>query len=245
MPQSERLERWGPLVAVVLMGWLTLVLWLDRTDGGGDVWRQRGLGVATWLVLLAALAAYSPLVRGQTAVVVVVATAVELTFSPLLEVYLYRFHNVPAYVPPGHGLVYLSAFALGHWPPLQRHLRSAAIVVGVGVGLWASYGWLLADRRDGLGFFWFVCLAAFLAWGPSRPVYVGAAVVVTWLELTGTHLGTWAWQPHDPILGVSVGNPPSGAAGGYGWFDLAGLLLAPAIVRRFSRDPRRETAETR
>jgi hypothetical protein len=30
---------------------------------------------------------------------------------------------------------------------------------------------------------------------------------------------------------VPIGNPPSGAAGGYGWFDLAGLLLAPRLVR--------------
>ena len=88
------------------------------------------------------------------------------------------------------------------------------MVAGVAIGAWASYGWLLAERRDGLGFFWFLCLAGFLLWGPSRPVYVGAAVVVTWLELAGTHLGTWAWQAHDPILGVTVGNPPSGAAGG-------------------------------
>jgi hypothetical protein len=68
------------------------------------------------------------------------------------------------------------------------------VVAGVAIGAWASYGWLLAERRDGLGFFWFLCLAGFLLWGPSRPVYVGAAVVVTWLELAGTHLGTWAWQ---------------------------------------------------
>lgn len=71
-------------------------------------------------------------------------------------------------------------------------------------------------------------------------MYVGAFVVVSHLELVGTALGTWAWQPHDPILGISIGNPPSGAAGGYGWFDLAGLLVAPyllALVVRISRRP--------
>jgi hypothetical protein len=228
-------ERHGLLLAVVLMGWLTVMLWLDRADGAGSIWRQRALGMATWLVLAGALTLCTPLVRAQVLVVVACATAVEFTFSPLLGVYLYRFHNVPMYVPPGHGLVYLSAFALGHWPPVQRHLRASAVVAAVAIGGWASYGLLFAERRDGLGFFWFLCLVGFLVWGPSRPVYVGAAVVVTWLELTGTHLGTWAWQPHDPILGVSVGNPPSGAAGGYGWFDLAGLLVAPWLVRWFSR----------
>ena len=76
-------------------------------------------------------------------------------------------------------------------------------------------------------------------------MYVGAAVVVTWLELAGTHVGTWAWQVHDPILGVTVGNPPSGAAGGYGWFDLAGLLIAPLIVAAVTRRRRPRVASVR
>jgi len=37
------------------MGWLTVVLWLDRAGGGGGLWLQRGLGVLTWGVLLVAL----------------------------------------------------------------------------------------------------------------------------------------------------------------------------------------------
>jgi hypothetical protein len=51
----------------------------------------------------------------------------------------------------------------------------------------------------------------------------------------GTHLGTWTWQEHDPTGIVSIGNPPSGAAGGYGWFDLAALLIAPGLIARWDR----------
>ena len=218
-----------------LMGWLTVVLWLDRSGGGGDPWRQRGLGLLTWAVLLLALRGVAPTVRAQTAVVVAFATCVEYVFSPTLEVYTYRFHNVPAYVPPGHGLVYLSAFALGHAAFVERHrLPCLAGVLGLG-GLWAGYGVLLADRPDLLGAFWFVCLALFVFFGPSQPVYVGAFVAVNWLELVGTHLGTWAWATHDPTGWVSIGNPPSGAAGGYGWFDLAGLLLARQLLALWAR----------
>jgi hypothetical protein len=54
--------------------------------------------------------------------------------------------------------------------------------------------------------------------------------VVTYLELLGTWLGTWAWQTHDPTGLVAIGNPPSGAAGGYGWFDLAAVLAGPALL---------------
>jgi len=37
---------------------------------------------------------------------------------------------------------------------------------------------------------------------------------------------------YDTIMGwVAQGNPPSIAAGGYGWFDLYAILLAPTLVR--------------
>ncbi|MBA2560074.1 MAG: hypothetical protein H0V07_09340, partial [Propionibacteriales bacterium] len=102
---------WPPMVIVaVVVGWITTVLALDADSG---LWLQRLLGLATWGVLVAVLSREAPLVRMQTAVVVVFATIVEFTFSPALEVYVYRFHNVPMYVPPGHGLVYLAALAIG------------------------------------------------------------------------------------------------------------------------------------
>lgn len=238
-------QRHGLAVAVALMGWLTVVLFLDRASADGSLTRQRVLGGLTWLVLLGALACFHRVVRAQAVVVVAFATLVEYVCSPTLEVYLYRFHNVPAYVPPGHGLVYLSAFALGHWTLTHTHLRAATVAVVTLGGVWAGYGVFLADRPDVLGAFWYLCLVGFLRWGPSRPVYVGAAVVVTWLELAGTHLGTWEWMRHDPILGISMGNPPSGAAGGYGWFDLAGLLVAPYVIglcARLTRDRSRAPA---
>ncbi len=63
--------------------------------------------------------------------------------------------------------------------------------------------------------------------------------MVTYLELLGTWLGTWEWQTHDPTGLVTIGNPPSGAAGGYGWFDLAAVLLGPAVLAVAQRQLRR------
>ncbi|MGZ4494554.1 MAG: hypothetical protein ACXVWU_07645 [Nocardioides sp.] len=226
--------RLHPASSLLMMGWLTVVLWLDRVGGGGSHPQQRGLGLLTWVVLAWALTRVDATVRAQTLVVVAFATVVEFVFSPTLGVYTYRFHNVPMYVPPGHGLVYLSAFALGHADVVRRHLRACTAAVLVLGGAWALHG-LVAARPDALGAFWFVCLAAFLLWGPSTMVYVGAFVVVSWLELVGTHLGTWVWGTHDPTGWVTIGNPPSGAAGGYGWFDLAGLLAAPVVLRLVRR----------
>lgn len=219
----------GPVVVVVC--WIGLILLVDAAALApqAEVARQVVLGVTTWGLLLALAARQSPLVRAQTAVVVVLATLVEYTFSPLLEAYVYRIGTVPLFVPPGHGLVYLAALCIGRSVPLTRHPRvtvAATVLIG---GSWAGYALLAHD--DQLGAFWFLCLLGFLRWGRSRMLYVGAFVVVSYLELLGTALGTWAWAPVDPVLGVvGQGNPPSGAAGGYGWFDLYALLLAPRVL---------------
>ncbi|HET9654923.1 MAG TPA: hypothetical protein VFP72_06195 [Kineosporiaceae bacterium] len=204
---------------------------LGAPPGAAEPVRQVLLGLATWAVLAGLLRRESALVRTQTLVVVALATGVEYTFSPLLQAYVYRIGTVPLFVPPGHGLVYLAALALGRSAVVRsarRPLVTATVVLG---GAWGSWGVLGAGRPDHLGAFWFCCLFGFLAWGPSRTVYVGAFVVVSYLELTGTALGTWAWATRDPVLHVvGQGNPPSGAAGGYGWFDLYALLLAPRLL---------------
>jgi hypothetical protein len=228
--QGSSRPRSTAFVVVTVIGWITTVLLIDS---GSTLSTQRLLGVATWGVLLLLLSRESGLVRAQTAVVVVFASAIEFTFSPLLEVYLYRFHNVPAYVPPGHGLVYLAALAIGRSVFVRAHTRACMTVTLVAGGAYAAYGLLIADRTDVLGAFWYLCMVGFFRWGPSQGLYVGAFLVVTYLELAGTGLGTWTWQSHDPTGLVAVGNPPSGAAGGYGWFDLAALLTGPWLLSRW------------
>jgi hypothetical protein len=222
-----------PLVAAVILAWIGLVLVAASPPlpAGAELVRQLALGGATWGVLVVLLRRETPLVRAQTLVVVALATCVEYTFSPLLQAYTYRIGTVPLFVPPGHGLVYLAALTLGRSVLVGRYRRPlVAVTVLVGCA-WAAAGVLgIAGRHDVLGAFWLACLLGFLAWGPNPRLYVGAFVVVSYLELAGTALGIWHWAPTDPVLHViGQGNPPSGAAGGYGWFDLWALLLAPRL----------------
>lgn len=213
---------------------LAVLLWIPATllaDVGGDLARQWLLGVVAWVLLLWLLAAEAPVVRAQTAVAVGFATAMEYTCAPLLGFYSYRLDNVPAFVPPGHGLVYLGALGLARTAWFRSHAR--ALVVGTVVvgGAYAAWGLTpLAPRPDLLGVLWYLCLLGFLAFGRSRLLYVGAFGVVTVLELLGTWLGTWTWADHDPTGLVTMGNPPAVAAGGYGWFDLAAVLAAPVVL---------------
>ena len=63
-----------------------------------------------------------------------------------------------------------------------------------------------------------------------RAIYAGVFLVVAALEFYGTAIGTWRWAAEVPILGIPDGNPPSGVASGYIWFDVMALLLAPMLV---------------
>src|SRR5690349_11051522 len=117
--------------------WIAAVLGADHV---ASIWQQRGLGLVTWLVLLALLRGESRQVRAQVAVVVVYATCVEYLASPLLGVYTYRLHNVPAFVPPGHGMVYLAALALGRSALFSTFRRPVVYGTLVAGGLWAAWG---------------------------------------------------------------------------------------------------------
>lgn len=224
--------------AGIVVAWVPLVLIADRH---ATYLEQCGLGALTWALLLVLLRRETALTRAQVAVVVGYATLIEFTFSGLLQVYSYRLHEltflarVPQFVPPGHGLVYLAALAVGRDPWIRRHAAASirlTIVAGAGYALW---GLTLAHRLDVLGALWFGCLAWFLLRGRQPLVYVGAFVIVTWLELLGTGLGTWAWAHRGPTGTIPMGNPPADAAGGYGFFDAAALALGPAVVLGYRR----------
>ena len=234
-PRRSRWPTSDGLAILLFFVWVPAILVLDLH---ADIWSQRLLGLVTWVLLMAFLRREAPLVRAQVAIVIAFATLVEYIFSRYLEVYVYRLDNVPSFVPPGHGLVYLAAMVFGRLPFVERNQRLLVAITIAGLGAYAGWGWLLAERTDGLGAFWFFCLVGFLRWGRSTGLYIGAALVVTYLELIGTWLGNWEWNTVDPTGWIGIGNPPSGAAGGYGWFDLAAVIGAPALLtwlRRLSR----------
>jgi hypothetical protein len=225
-------------VAAIVLVWIPLLLGADHfCSYAGQVM----LAVLTWALLLGLLRRQDAGTRAQVAIVVVFASMIEWGFSAGLHVYSYRLHEhefwlrVPPFVPPGHGLVYLAALCVGRSPWVRAHARALVRTVVVTGGLYAGWSLLLSGRDDVLGVLWYGCLLLFLRRGRQPLVYVGAFVVVTWLELWGTGLGTWAWAHHSPTGLIPMGNPPADAAGGYGFFDAAALWLGPSLASVFTR----------
>jgi hypothetical protein len=187
---------------------------------------QLALGALTFVVLAAALWPLAALVRAQALGVVLFATVGEVTGSLVWGVYHYRLHNLPLFIPPAHGLVYLSGVAL------SRTLRERAVVwmAAAGATVWGLAGLTALPRLDVAGAFGVPLLLVFLWRSRSRAMYAGVFLVVAALELYGTSIGTWRWATSLPGLGIPDGNPPSGVASGYVWFDVMAMLVAPWLV---------------
>jgi hypothetical protein len=215
------------LICLISVVWIAAVLVADR---GAGIWEQRLLGVCTWALLIALLRGESRSVRYQVGAVIVAATMLEYTASPFLGLYTYRLHNVPSFVPPGHGLVYLAALTIGGamvGSRLELWFPRAVLVAG---GLWALWGITLSSRPDTGGALLFVFLAAFILRGRAPLVYAAAFVVTGYLEIVGTNIGTWAWAQHDFVGVTTLGNPPSGIAGGYCFLDMVGIFVAARLA---------------
>jgi len=187
---------------------------------------QLALGAVTWLVLVAAIWPLAAIVRAQVIGVVLFATVAEVTGSLIWGVYRYRLHNLPLFIPPAHGLVYLSGVALAAVIP-ARPLVAVAAAGSIG---WGLAGITVLPRLDVAGAMCVPLLIAFLWRSRFRATYAGVFVVVAALELYGTSIGVWRWATALPGLGIAQGNPPSGVASGYVWFDVMALLVAPWLV---------------
>jgi hypothetical protein len=194
-------------------------LWSDRYVGAGA---QLALGLLTAAVLAALLTLHPRSVRLQTLAVVGIATIGEIIGSIVWGVYTYRLDNLPAFVPPGHGIVYLCGLSLATLA-LRRPSPLIAVAVVGAVG-WGVAGVTVLPAVDISGAIGCAFLAAVLV-RTRRPVYAGVFLVVAALEIYGTAIGTWTWAGVVPGLGMPQGNPPSGAASGYVLFDVLALSL--------------------
>ncbi len=220
------------VIASVTFVSVALCLYLDAD---ATLERQYALGICAWALLIALLLGETPAVRVQVVIAIIFATIGEHFASPFMGGYIYRFENVPAYVPPGHGMVYLTAVALARSGFFHRFRKQITVFVLTVGTAWSLWGVTLAERGDAVGALLFCVFFVFVFLGRSPRVYLAAFFITTWLELIGTYYGTWRWVVIDPVLGLPQGNPPSGVAAWYCLVDAVALGGAPHLLRAIER----------
>ena len=226
------MRRSAVITLVVAVPYTTAGLWADRyVDHTG----QLLLGLLTAVVLAGLLPLQSRAARLQTLAVVGIATVGEVIGSLVWGLYTYRLENIPAFVPPGHGLVFLCGLSLATLAGRRPTPLLGAAIAGAAV--WGIAGLTVLPARDAAGAIGCGFLIAVLL-RTRRPVYAGVFLVVAALELYGTAIGTWTWEGVVPGFGISQGNPPSGVAAGYVVFDvLAFMLLRRRLGPRVTISP--------
>lgn len=197
-----------------------------------SVENQPALGAIAWVFLGGLLLGENRETKMQVVIAVLFATIGEHFASLYMGGYTYRFENVPAYVPPGHGMVYLTAIALARSGMFVRYARGIAACVVLVWGGWSVWGISgYAGQGDSLGALLFCVFLACLFIGRSPMVYLAAFFITTWLEIIGTAVGAWKWAAIDPVLGLSQGNPPSGVAAWYCLVDAVAIGGAAPLLR--------------
>ena len=193
------------------------------------VWQQYLLGALTFVVLFLATLKAPKEQRMQAWVCVGVATCFEIFSSLVWGIYTYRLHNVPLFVPPGHGLVYLFGLLAAQTPVVKRYGRRLAYGVLAIAGTWALLGItllpLISGRIDVQGAMCLPVFAYFLLRSPRWPLFAAIFIIVSELEIFGTSFGNWYWLPAAPWTGIPSGNPPSVIAAGYCIIDGTVLVL--------------------
>ncbi|MEF3073483.1 hypothetical protein V2P20_00440 [Methylobacter sp. Wu1] len=219
-------------------------------DANAALEKQNALGVCGWVFLTGLLLGENKEVRMQVIIAIIFATIGEHFASPFMGGYTYRFGNVPAYVPPGHGMVYLTAVALGRSGLFLIYAREIATFVVLVCGAWSAWGISgYAEQGDYVGALLFCVFLIYLFKGRSPMIYLAAFFITTWLEIIGTAVGTWKWAAIDPVLHLPQGNPPSGVAAWYCLVDAVAMGGAAPLLRalktvgtRIKPDKSRESA---
>ncbi len=190
---------------------------------GGQQWLLAAVG---WTIVLGGLLELPR--RRQLALVcfLPLITLAEFGLSHGLGWYAYRLENIPPWLPPAHGIVFLTALrAIDTQRVSTRTLAWAA-----GSAQAAYCGLNLVFREDELGaLFGAVYLIGMVVLPDAgKRFYAMLGLVVAYLEIVGTVLGTWTWAP--ALFGMSEANPPSGAVGGYSLLDGGAFLLAAGLM---------------
>jgi hypothetical protein len=223
---------YGLLVFMLL--YTPFLLWADARWSDSVFW-QLPLGALTFIVLGIATVGLPATQRRQVWLLVAMATVLEVTASPILGLYRYRFGNVPLYVPPGHGLVYLCAIGLAG-TPLGVLTRRLALPLATA---WAALGLtlipLLGGRMDVEGALCWLVFAWFMTRSRRAAVFGVVFFATSFLELVGTSLGTWTWTSVTPYVHVPAGNPPSVISGMYCVLDGSVLVVYRFVTRLKNR----------
>jgi hypothetical protein len=220
-----------PIMLIAIFFNIVAGLWFEAWGAAqGFPWAEHVVGVIT----LAHLGLYvvRPPVIGSARITrrmllscLVLATLGELFLSAVWGLYLYRVSVLPFFVPPGHVLLFLAGLQLVHM--LSSLAWARVLVTAVPFVAALAIGFQIHRGHDVLSAGLFGIFLFCLIKGKERPLYSVMFVLALALEIQGTWMGTWTWEPVAPVLELSSHNPPLAAGVFYAVLDFLVMGLVP------------------
>jgi hypothetical protein len=132
----------------------------------------------------------------------------EFLFSLVFQLYTYKFHAVPFYVPFGHAILFGTGLLIAELRVVvANEARVRWALIAFHAGLFGGAALALGDSLSAIFGALFVLI---LYRKRARPFYLIMGVLVLYIELVGTALGCWVWEPR-PFGVLHTTNPPVGA----------------------------------
>lgn len=214
MPTETFAARRALLICAVIIFGLAL-------DQYWPFWGQTLVSAGVWALLLYWIHVAPREQRITLIACVAYATAGECFLSLVWGLYDYRLGNIPAFVPPGHALLFmLGAMITAYvrdWITWFVPLAAAPFVI-----------FLAVIGVDTFGLLMFAMLLACMIFSRARKLYAVMFVLALAMEIYGTALGNWAWRLDVPWLGMSTINPPLTAGVFYCVLD---MLVVTTVAR--------------
>jgi hypothetical protein len=153
------------------------------------------------------------------------ATLGECFLSLVWGLYDYRLGNIPAFVPPGHALLFMLGAMITayvrNWITWLVPLAAAPFVI-----LLAAIG------ADTFGVVMFALLLSCMIFSQARKLYAVMFVLALAMEIYGTALGNWTWRPQVPWLEMATINPPLTAGVFYCVLDMLVVTTVAWLMNR-------------
>jgi hypothetical protein len=188
-------------------------------------WGQTLTSAGVWALLLYWILTAQREQRMTLIACVTYATLGECFLSLAWGLYDYRLGNIPAFVPPGHALLFmLGAMITVHvrgWITWFVPLAAAPFVI-----------FLALIGADIFGVLMFALLLICMAFSRARKLYAVMFVLALAMEIYGTALGNWTWRPVAPWLDMATINPPLTAGVFYCVLDMLVVTTVARLMKR-------------
>lgn len=219
----------GIYLLVIFWPLTALVLFFDSLTMRAVVpYGQLFSNIMAPLYLLLLLPALQRDQRLMALVFVPIAVAGEYVFSLVFELYTYIEGTVPFYVPFGHAILFGTGLVLSDLPWTVAHTSQVRwALVAFHAALLTAAILVLGDTLTAL---FTLPLLIILYHSRLRVFYLIMGVLVLYVELVGTVLGCWYWDPM-PARWLHAVNPPVGAFCCY----VAADILTVRVTRRLLR----------